>query len=233
MTAKVTTFANQKGGVGKTTLVWNVAARLAERGLRVKLIDCDPQESATQWTNRRHAAGLPALFALESYRDGPLHTEIEALSEGFDHVLIDTPGIAWAITPAAIAAADVVVIPVQPSPLDVWASAPVAEMIRAMQAQAAPIRAAYLLNRRRNARITKGTLTALKKQPFPTLESTIGDRAAFPSSAGQGQTVHEYEPLGAGSTEVSALTSELLALHGNAALLTAQLAAAAQETTEA
>jgi chromosome partitioning protein len=110
---------NQKGGVGKTTLSVNLAASLARSGARVLLIDADPQGSALDWAAARD--GVP-LFPVVGLPRPTVHKEIGALGYGYDHIFIDGPPRVTDLARSALLAADVVLIPVQPSPYDIWAA---------------------------------------------------------------------------------------------------------------
>ena len=128
----IVALLNQKGGVGKTTLATHIAGELAMRGQHVVLLDADPQGSSLDWTQRRSQQGLPRLFsAVGLARE--THQEAPELARRADHVVIDGPPRIAALARSALLAAERVLIPVQPSPYDLWASAEMVALIREAQ----------------------------------------------------------------------------------------------------
>jgi len=142
---------NQKGGVGKTTLATHIAGELAFRGQQVILLDADPQGSSLDWTQRRSQQGLPRLFSAVGLARGTLHQEAPELARRADHVVIDGPPRIAALARSALLAADCVLIPVQPSPYDLWASAEMVALIREAQVFRPQLAAAFVINRRVSA----------------------------------------------------------------------------------
>ena len=107
---------NQKGGVGKTTLSVNLAAALALSGARTLLVDADPQASALDWQAARKGE---SLFPVVGIAKPTLHKDVPGLAGGYEHIVIDGPPRANDLAKSAIMAAELIVIPVQPSPYDV------------------------------------------------------------------------------------------------------------------
>jgi chromosome partitioning protein len=129
----IVALLNQKGGVGKTTLATHIAGELAMRGQHVVLLDADPQGSSLDWTQRRSQQGLPRLFSAVGLARETLHQEAPELARRADHVIIDGPPRIAALARSALLAAERVLIPVQPSPYDLWASAEMVALIREAQ----------------------------------------------------------------------------------------------------
>jgi chromosome partitioning protein len=120
---KVIAVAQQKGGSGKTMLAAQLAVALAETGAKVAVLDIDPQGSLTIWGKLRasapKAAGAVSCAAISGWR---LTAELEKLRAQNDYVLIDTPPVIDSDARRAIRAADLVLIPLNPSPPDLWAA---------------------------------------------------------------------------------------------------------------
>ncbi len=122
----IISLLNQKGGVGKTTLAFHLATALALRGRRVLLVDADPQGSALDWAASRQGALLVPAVGLPTKT---LHKDIQTHHAlNYDDIVIDGPPRVNELARAAIMAADIVLIPVQPSPYDVWAAKEIIEL---------------------------------------------------------------------------------------------------------
>ena len=199
---------NQKGGVGKTTLSVNLAACLARTGARVLLIDADPQGSALDWAAARQ--GEP-LFSVVGFPRATIHKEIAQLGQGYDHIIIDGPPRVTDLARSAIMASDIVVIPVQPSPYDIWAAEEVVKLIDEARVFKENIKSVFVVNRKiTNTAIGRDVREALAAYPIHVLDAAIAQRVVFAEAAAQGQAIFEIDPAGPAVAEVEAVAAELV-----------------------
>ena len=199
---------NQKGGVGKTTLSVNLAACLARAGARVLLIDADPQGSSLDWAAARQ--GDP-LFSVVGFPRATIHKEIAQLGQGYDHIIIDGPPRVTDLARSAIMASDIVVIPVQPSPYDIWAAEEVVKLITEARVYKENIKSVFVVNRKiTNTAIGRDVREALAAYPIHVLNASIAQRVVFAEAAAQGQAIFEIEPTGPAVAEMEAVAAELL-----------------------
>lgn len=202
-------FLSQKGGAGKTTLATCVARQLQLDGQDVILIDADPQGSARDW---RAATERETVLVVGLDRP-TLDKDIKALSDGGKKwVIIDGAPRNEAMTVSAIKAADLVLIPVQPSPYDVWASEDLVSIIKARQevTDGKP-KAAFVISRViRRTELSRDVHTALEEMGLPVLKASTTQRQIYPKAAAEGLTPSDMEPEGDAAKEIKALVKELL-----------------------
>jgi chromosome partitioning protein len=126
----IVALLNQKGGVGKATLALHLAGAWAAQGKRVVVIDADPQGSALDWSAQPAKEAVPRLFCVIDLARDTLHRAAPELARDADHIVIDGPPRVASLLRSTLLAADLVLIPAQPSPFNGWASA---EMLRLLE----------------------------------------------------------------------------------------------------
>ncbi len=199
---------NQKGGVGKTTLSVNIAAALTRSGARVLLIDADPQGSALDWSAAREG---DSLFSVIGLPRASVHKEIGEIGKGYDHIIIDGPPRVTDLARSAIMASDLVLIPVQPSPYDIWAADEVVKLIQEAIIYKDGLKSVFVVNRKiANTAIGRDVGDALAAYPVPVLTATVTQRVIYAEAAAQGKAVFEIDAEGPATAEIDALVTELM-----------------------
>ena len=207
----IISFANQKGGAGKTTLATHLAHVIALAKRKVLLVDCDPQGSASGWAAAREEA---SPFPVVQMARDTLHRDLPAILKDYEHCVIDTPPRVSALARSAILASDLVLIPVQPSSYDVWAASETVGLVQEAQQFKPDIKAVFCINRRiTGTAIGREIEAALSELPFPVLKTAIAQRVAFAESSA-GYTVLESAFNSTAANEIKTLSKEILKLMG-------------------
>jgi len=201
---KTIAVMSQKGGAGKTTLAVHLAVAAHARGLRVAVLDTDPQESATVWAKAREA-DEPTVAPIHATK---LAAALEkARSSGFDVVIVDTAPNAGTDAVDVASLATKIVIPVRPSVFDLSAAKRTIEIVRKAGVNSLLVLSACPHRAPENAMARE----ALGLSGLPVAETAIGDRRPFARAIQTGRAVIEFEPDGKAAEEINALLSEVLA----------------------
>lgn len=196
---------NQKGGSGKTTIATNLAYALKQQGNAVLLADADPQGSARDWNDANCGTLLPVVGLDKE----TLPRDLPTVTTGYDWVVIDGAPQIQRLSVAAIIASDMVLIPVQPSPYDIWACATLVKAIKTRQEINGRLKAAFVISRViKNTKLGHEIKKALDDYGLPIFNSVTTQRVSYPTSASEGKTVFQSQDKEA-IKEVEAITSEL------------------------
>ncbi|SDX20631.1 ParA family partition ATPase [Paracoccus sanguinis] len=212
MTGRIITVAQQKGGSGKTTLTVNLAIVLRRQGLRVAVLDTDPQGSLGRWfIERLDRVGEDEGLEFTTSSAWGASYEGEKLKRRFDVVLIDTPPKIESDLRPALRIADLIVVPVASSQVDLWATEGVLDLA---QREKRPV--LIVLNRvRPNTRLGAEVAAGAAALGVDVAETTVANRVAYAETLGQGSAVAEG-PKGPARDEIAALADEVMSHAGGA-----------------
>jgi len=204
---KVIAVAQQKGGSGKTMLAAQLAVALAESA-KVAVLDIDPQGSLTIWGKLRAAAPKAgAKITCVATAGWRLTTELDKLKAAHDFVLIDTPPVIDTDARRAIRAADLVLIPLNPAPPDLWAAEGTLKL-----AAEEKRKTVLVFNRAPAAsRLRKRMEAEIAARRLLLLDASLANRAGYANAFADGLGVTEAGPATQAAEEVRALASALRA----------------------
>ena len=209
MATHVTAVINQKGGAGKTTLAMNLAAGLARRAQTV-VIDLDPQGSSRQWASLGSAPFPATVKQIAGKWDArTLHQNYRA----YRHMVLDCPpSIDSHASLQALRACDVALIPVLPSPVDLWASLRLPQEIEEARKANSSLKAYLVLNQLEpKSALSAAMHEALAEFGVPVLRATIRRRAAYRGAALEGVSVYQMGSRGApAAAEIEAIINEVI-----------------------
>ncbi len=203
---------NSKGGCGKTTLCANLARAFQQDGYNTLIVDTDQQGSIRDWHGLHgDDISFPPVVAM----DRPtIRQDLPRVGKGADLVVIDGAAKSRDVMLSAMLASDLVVIPVQPSGLDIWGAHEIAVLIKERQevTDGRP-RCVFVVSRQiLRTVIAREATEELAQYGFPVLTARTSQRVAYAESMSMGMTVLDYEPEGAAAYEIRAIKNELITL---------------------
>ena len=209
MATHVIAVINQKGGAGKTTLAMNLAAGLTRHGDTV-VMDLDPQGSSTQWASMGEAPFPASVEQIDGTWDArTLHQQYQR----YQHMVLDCPpSLESHASRQALRACDVALIPVLPSPIDLWASLKLPQEIEEARKVNPNIQAYLVLNQLEpNSALSSAMQDALSEFGVPVLNAVIRRRAVYRSAALEGSSVFQMGGHGTQAViEMDALIKEVI-----------------------
>jgi chromosome partitioning protein len=196
--------------VGKTTLATNLARAIQANDKRVLLVDSDPQGSARDW----NAAGEGELVPVIGIDRPTLAKDIQAIRDNQDYIIIDGAPQLAELAVAAIKCADLIVIPVQPSPYDIWACEDLVDIINARQEITEGIpKAVFIISRAiKNTQLSNEIRDALSGYGLPIMENQTYQKTVYGKSAAVGSTVLDFQKGNEAELEIKNIAAEILEL---------------------
>ena len=203
-------FLNQKGGVGKSTLSTNASDYLHRQGFETLLIDADPQGTTNDWAARRDEMPFPVM----SLTRGNMAQEILGHAVHYDHIVIDGPPRAEALSRAVIIASDLIVIPVEASGASDWASQTTVQQIQEARQYKENLKSVFLVSRIiPNTVISRSIRDHVENYGVPLLKAAVANRVPFAEALTMGKTIYEWAPRSAAANEFSGVMQEIGAFY--------------------
>jgi chromosome partitioning protein len=214
MAAKIIAVVNQKGGSGKTTVSMQLAGALARRSFKVLVVDADPQGTATRWAaSALDETPFPASVVGLSAASAKVHREVKKFIEDYNYIIIDCPPAADSPVPqSALLIADLAVVPIIPSPLDMWAAVGIRQIIQNVGDFNDALQSRLVLNQcQPKTTLAQESLQILPEFGIPLARTQIQHRQVYRQSAVFGQSVHNFGTKAqAAIAEIESLTEEVL-----------------------
>jgi len=200
-------IVGNKGGAGKTTLSVNLASGLNKRS-RTAIIDADPQRSSLQWRAFSENDTIPVFAAEDALGD-----QAQALRQDYDRIVIDCPPSVYAPqTNKALVISEHAVIPVQPSPMDLWATVHIVEAVEKARETNSNLNPLLVINQLEpRTLLSRLVREAVQEIGIPVADAMIRRRAIFRSTALDGKSVYEAGRRGdAAVEEIELLIEEII-----------------------
>lgn len=216
MTAQIIAVANQKGGSGKTTISMHLAGALSKRNHRILVVDADLQGTATRWAaSADDDTPFPGSVIGLSAANNKVHREVKKFIDDYDYIIIDCPPAADSPIPqSALLVADLVLVPIIPSPLDMWAAVGIRQVIDDVAVINETLKARLILNQcQPNTTLAQESLEVLPEFGIKLAEAVVRHRQAYRQAAVFGQTVYDFgRKAKAAIEEMDKLTDEIVGI---------------------
>lgn len=201
----IISILNQKGGTGKTTLAVNIVREYTKRNFKSLLVDSDSQGSALRW----HEESGGDLIDLTCLPVNTMDKDVLKFKQNYDRIIIDGIPRVSPLTLCAIKAANVVLIPVQPSPYDIWATEDLVRLVKQrIEITEGKLKAAFIISRRiKGTLIAEDTIGELKQFELPIFEAGTYQRIEYAKAVQEGRTV--CEQYTAAAKEICEIVNEL------------------------
>lgn len=209
--AHIIAILNPKGGAGKSTISSNIARSLQLEGANVLIADSDPQGTLRDWFELSQGNVQSSVVGVDRPN---LHKNLPKIAASFDFVIIDGAAKLQEMVASSVKAANVVVIPIQPSAADVWGCRDLVSLIKARQevTEGEP-KASFLINRQiKNTNLAGDIVQILKEFQIPVFQSRTSQRVIYAEALSTGTTVLDVEPKGAAAQEIKNISKELMEL---------------------
>lgn len=203
----IVSILNQKGGVGKTTLTVNLARAFHRLNHSVLVIDSDPQGSASNW----HAKSNGELLNIVGLSRPTIHKDIKSIKYGYDFVFIDGASKVSEVSKSALLCSDIILIPVQPSPLDIWSTIDLVELAKTrIEVTENKVKAAFIVSRKiPNTKVGKEMREILRELELPVFENGTSQRIHYSNSVNEGTTVVDLRTDKEATSEIENIAIEL------------------------
>ena len=198
---------NQKGGTGKTTLAINLADAFSRSALRVLLLDADPQQSVISWNGVKNNA----RFSIQAIGDDDISDIVHSARRSYDRIIIDAPPSVTRVAESILSHSDQVIVPIGPSPLDIWSSKGIVELIRRTKSARKDLNVRMLICKTIvGTRLSKEARNALQGFGIHLFRTQISQRIAFIEAMIAGRSVLDYAPESMAAQEILSLYDEIV-----------------------